>query len=491
MNFTSVPELSKRTAADVLVIPFWQGKTKADAAAAVSPIKAQSLGPIASGDFKGKAGECALVYPSGEKEKRFLLVGLGEKAKCTVESLRRAYSAVAKRCHGGKFKKLNLILPKALSEEEAAQGVADGLLLPNYNFDRYKQVCLNGEAPVLIDTVRLIGASRKAIAKAKHSATVCEGVYFARDLVNGNADEVNPEYFCDVARKLSTKFSKVKAKIFDRKALVKNKMGLILAVGQGAEFDPALIILEYKGDPKSKEHTAVVGKGVTFDTGGLNLKPTGSIETMKCDMGGAAAAFGTLFAAASLGLKLNLTAVIPTVENSVDSRSYKVGDVYTSYLGKSVEIGNTDAEGRLILADALAYTQKKLKPKRIIDLATLTGACVIALGEEATGLMSNDDKLAAAITASGERTFERCWRLPIFDEYREKLKSDIADLKNTGGRAGGTITAAMFLKEFIGDTPWAHLDIAATAYLDKPMRYQPKNATGVGVRLLVDYLENL
>jgi leucyl aminopeptidase len=215
------------------------------------------------------------------------------------------------------------------------------------------------------------------------------------------------------------------------------------------------------------------------------------METMKCDMSGAACALGTIHAAASLGLKVNLTAVIPSTENGIDSRSYKPGDVYTSFLGKTVEIGNTDAEGRLILADALAYSVKNLKPTRMIDFATLTGACVIALGEETTGLMSNDDHLAESIMRAGNETFERTWRLPLFDEYKQQLDSDIADISNVGGREAGTITAALFLQEFVGKTPWAHLDIAGTAFLKKSRRYHPKNGTGVGVRLMIQFLENL
>ncbi|MCB1135296.1 MAG: leucyl aminopeptidase, partial [Chlamydiia bacterium] len=254
--------------------------------------------------------------------------------------------------------------------------------------------------------------------------------------------------------------------------------------------EPAFIIMQHKGDPRSKDHTVIVGKGVTYDTGGLNLKPTGSMEDMKCDMSGAAVAFGTLYAAAKLGLKKNLSVVVAATENSIGSRSYKPGDVYSSYLGKTVEIGNTDAEGRLTLADALAYANKNLHPTRMIDLATLTGAMLIALGEEASGLMSNDDTLAEQLKQAGERTFERVWRLPLFDEYKDQLKSEIADISNIGGRHAGSITAGIFLKEFVGDTPWAHLDIAGTAYLSKARRYHPKNGTGIGVRLLIDYLEN-
>ena len=268
-------------------------------------------------------------------------------------------------------------------------------------------------------------------------------------------------------------------------------MGLLLAVNRASSRDPTFMLIEYKGDPKAHDLTVLVGKGITFDTGGLNLKPTGSMESMKCDMAGAAAVLGVIQAAAALGIKKNITGVIAATENSIGSRSYKPGDVYCGYAGKSVEIGNTDAEGRLILADALAYAVKNLKPSRIIDLATLTGAVEVALGNEAIGLLSNHDVLADLLIRSGSSTGERVWRLPLYEEYKDLLKSDVADIKSTGGRTAGCITAAIFLHEFVGKTPWAHLDIAGTAYLNEAKRYQPKHATGVGVRLMLSLLESL
>ena len=274
-----------------------------------------------------------------------------------------------------------------------------------------------------------------------------------------------------------------------KKQLEKEGFGLLLAVNRGSSCDPALIILQYRGQPHSNNNTVIVGKGITYDTGGLNLKVGVGMETMKCDMGGAAAVLGTMLAAATLGLKTNLTGVIATTENSIGPDSYKPGDVYTSYLGKTVEIGNTDAEGRLVLADALAYANAKLAPTRMINLATLTGSIVIALGEEATGLMSNSDELSLALSEAGETTYERVWRMPLYDEYQERLKSDFADLINVAGRPASANLAGMFLKEFVGKTPWAHLDIAGTAYLTKARHYLPKNATGVGVRLLIEFLE--
>jgi len=244
-------------------------------------------------------------------------------------------------------------------------------------------------------------------------------------------------------------------------------MGLLLAVNRGSSQDPAFIILRYQGDRKLKEHTVFLGKGITFDTGGLNIKQTGQMETMKCDMAGAAAVLGLFRAVAGLGMRVNITGVIASTENAIGPLSYKPGDVYTSHSGKTVEIVNTDAEGRLILADALSYATQHLHPTAMIDLATLTGSVVIALGEEVTGLFSNHRKLAKKLSDAGLVSGERLWELPTYPEYKEQLRSSIADLKNSGGRKAGWITAALFLQEFVGDVPWAHLDIAGTAYLSE------------------------
>ena len=277
----------------------------------------------------------------------------------------------------------------------------------NYTFDKLRGRTLKEKAPVLLSHVNFVGASKESLKAAKKALTICKGVYFTRDLVNGNADDVTPQYIGEVAKELAKDFPSIKTTVFDKKRIEQEKMGLLLAVARGSAVDPAFIIAEYTGKPGAKDHTVLVGKGVTFDTGGLNLKATGSMETMKYDMAGAATALGILYAVASLGLKMNVTVVIPTTENCIGSRSYKPGDVYRAYNGKTVEICNTDAEGRLILADALAYTVKNLKPTRIIDFATLTGAIEIALGSEAVGLMCNNGKIEADLIRAGNETFER------------------------------------------------------------------------------------
>lgn len=491
MKITKSPTLAKRGASDLLVIPFWKTKTKAEPAAKIGKLDEVVEPPIAAGDFDGSLGSFCAVYTSSKSEPRVMLLGLGEEEEITTERLRRATGSIVKWCHKHKAKKIAYLFHgvKGMTELAIARGLTEGFLLANYYYGKHKTP--SKKDPVLIQELDFIEIDPKGFHVAEEAAMVAESVYMARDLVNGNADDVNPQHLAQTAKDIAKKHKSVKTTVLTKKQIEAEKMGLILAVGRGASHDPAFIVMQYKGDPKSKDNTVVVGKGVTYDTGGLNLKPTGSMETMKSDMSGAAASLGIMEATARLKLKVNLTVVIPSVENSIDANSYKPGDVYTSYSGKTVEIGNTDAEGRLILADALAYTVKKLKPTRIIDFATLTGAIVIALGHDAAGLFSTNDALADGLIRSGIHTYERCWRMPLFEEYKEQLKSDIADLKNSGGRPAGSVTAALFLNEFVGDIPWAHIDIAGTAYLEKPKQYFPIHATGFGIRLIVDFLRNL
>lgn len=494
MQIRGSASLVKRSNADILVVPFFQEKGHPSPAFDVQPVKKALATVLSTKDFSGKHGEALLCYADGGPEKRLLLLGLGDKELLTVEKLRRAYAQVTKECRKKKLAKVNILVPvcEAMITTEIVSGIADGLFLSNYSYATLKRSTLQEEKTQGLEVVHFIGAGKKETDAAEHSAVVAEGVYLARDLVNGNADDITPQYLSAVARGLEKTFKHVKTTVFDKERITKENMGLLLAVNRGSHLDPAFIIIEYKGAPKSADKTVIVGKGITFDTGGLNLKATGAIETMKCDMSGAAAILGVMHVIASLELPINVTGVVASTENAVDAKSYKPGDVYVGYAGKSVEIGNTDAEGRLVLADALAYSVDKLKPSRIIDLATLTGAVEIALGDEASGLMGNNDALADALIHAGSESGELLWRLPIYEEYREKLKSDIADIKSTGGRPGSALKAASFLQEFVGKTvPWAHLDIAGTAFLSEEKRYLPKYATGVGVRLLTKFFESL
>lgn len=489
LSFISKQGISSKESYDVVIWPFWKEKKKAHPAAGFGAAAKAAEPALHHGDFTGQEGETHLIY--GERQQRYLLLGLGEEGKVSQESLRRAYGAAALACQKHKCTQIGLFVPtfQLSAPESKIRGISEGLLLANYAFTSLRKVTYDEKTPKLIQKVVLIGARKEEADEANHFAQIIRGVYLARDYGNGSADDVTAQFLVDAAKQLAKIYPKIKATIFDRKRIEKEKMGLLLAVNRGSSSDPALIFLEYKGAPSSHDHTVLVGKGVTYDTGGLSLKPTDGMVTMKCDMCGGAAILGTLYAIAELGLKVNVTGVIPATDNCIGSRSYRPGDVYVGYAGKSVEIGNTDAEGRLILADAIAYAVKNLKPTRLIDFATLTGSIEIALGNEATGMFTNDELLADTFLKAGRNTFERVWRMPLFEEYRDQLKSDIADMRNIGTRAGGSITAAKFLQDFVGDIPWVHFDIAATAYLADKKRYLPKHATGIGVRLMIEFFQ--
>lgn len=492
MLFSAVAQLGKRKEADLIVFPFWKMKKKAKPAADLGTFSSSAKIPIDAGDFSGAQGETLLLYTKGGKEKRCLLLGLGKEEEVSVEVLRQAYSNVAKECQKKGVSKINLVVPlvselRGITVDQCVIGISEGILLTNYCWE---ELATLDEETVLLKSVALIGLLPKMLDMARICEAVAEGVYFARDLINGNADIITPHYLGEAAKKIAKKFPNVTAHVYDRSWIEKEKMGLFAAVSRASSNKPAFIILSYKGDPRSKDHTVLVGKGVTYDTGGLNLKPTGSMETMRDDMSGAATVLATIATAASLKLKNNITAVVASTENSIDATSYKPGDVYTSLSGKTVEVGNTDAEGRLTLADALTYSMKKLKPTRMIDLATLTGAMVVALGEELAGLFCNDETLTTQLLDASLRTSEKLWRMPLYAPYKEKLKSDIADIRNIGGRPGGSILAALFLQEFVGNIPWAHIDIAGTAFASKEQSYIPKNGVGFGIRLLINFFQN-
>lgn len=483
MQLQSASSFSERPSSDVLVLPFWQGK-KAEPACPMQEFR--SLYALAvEEDFKGKEGETLFLYNKRSKENRILLLGLGKKAECESETLRRAYAAALKICRKKKLKHLCVALPQ--TEIPAAYAATEGLLLANYAFDlKFSKE----EACPLVQKICLIGIDKKTLQECRDAQTIISAVNFARDLINGNADDVTPQLLSKTAKELEKDSKAISTTILDKKAIEKLGMGLLLAVNRGSTRDPAFIIVEYKGNPGSSDLTALVGKGITYDTGGLHLKTSG-METMKDDMSGGAAVLGTIKAAAALGMKVNIVGAIASTENAIGPNSFKMGDVYKSYSGKTVEITDTDAEGRLVLADAVSYIEETYKPSRIIDLATLTGGILVSLGEEASGLFSNDDHLAQLLARAGTHTYERLWRFPLYSEYKEGLKSPIADMRNSPpARKASSIMGAMFIQEYITKTPWAHLDIAGTAFLSGPRHYHTTNATGVGVRLLIDFLNH-
>lgn len=446
--------------------------------------------------FKGKFGETKSLSNTSEIAARYVvLLGLGEKKKFNLEKLRRA----AAKAHGkAKCKKaksyLSLLSGLAgFSVKEKVFVISEAALLSDYSFDMYKTKNKdngdNGKHKVEELLLWSKEKSSKVLLDAvKKAEIVAKNVNYCRDLVNMPPNVLGPKYLANEARKLSS--GKLKVNVLGKKELVKGKFGGILAVGSGSAKEPKLIVMEYNPrGAKNKKPVALVGKGITFDAGGLNIKPSNYISTMKSDMAGAAAVISVLKAAQELGLKQRLVGVVPTCENLLGSKAYHPDDILTMYNGKTVEIGNTDAEGRIILADALAYAEKKFAPSQIIDIATLTGACMIALGYAATGLLTTNDKMAKALEKAGWYCGDRIWRLPFWSDYDDMVDSDIADLRNIATtRVAGTIEGGKFLSHFVEKTPWVHLDIAGTAFLKEAKHYNPKYATGAGVRLLLTYL---
>ncbi len=424
------------------------------------------------------------VFPVVEAKGLVLFVGLGKADKLSLTDLRIQVRRAMLSSFLKKIKNVQLI-PHS-KDSAAIKAIIEGILIGSYVWDKYKS------KPKDDKTIKEKNVTIAVDAKKEYTEAVaiCEGVNLTRNLVNDNADFVTSDYLEKTVRGLIKGQKNVAVEILNERQLKAKGLYLHLAVNQGSNKEPKLIIVRYQGGSKTDKYTAIVGKGMTFDTGGLNLKPTNHIETMKIDMSGAGAVCGILKNALKLKIKKNLLFVLGIAENSIGSNAYKPGDVITGYAGKSVEIGNTDAEGRLVLADALSYLVKNYKPAKIIDMATLTGACVVALGFDYSGLFSNDEKLANDLLECAQQTDDRAWRLPIYAEIKDYIKSPIADLKNTSSiRGGGACTAAEFLHQFVGDTTWAHLDIAGSAYVEGSGRfYYGHGATGAGVRLLTQYL---
>ena len=445
--------------------------------------------------FKGKQGEELILHRMpGLKAGRVVFLGVGPEADLTLERLRRAAgtgTAMAQHAAPGTAV---LAVPDVakgddLTREAMLTAVAEGALLSNHRENRY---CSDPEVQPL-KSIRLqtdAALAKKAAPLLKRLEAVCRGTLQARDWINQPANEKRPDQLAhSMAR--AARAHGLKASILDEKKLKALDMGALLAVGGGSAHPPRLLVLEYR-PPKAKDAIALVGKGVTFDAGGLNLKPTGSIELMKVDMAGAAAVAASVIAMARIGVRQRVVGVIPLVENMVSGDAFRPGDIVRAANGRTIEIGNTDAEGRLILADALAYTVKTFRPRVMIDMATLTGACVVALGEKIAGVFSPDERLRGLIEKAGQDVHERCWPMPLPEDYRELLKSDLADMRNIGPhRWGGAIVAALFLSEFVGQTRWAHIDIAGPAHHKKGGPYTQPGATGFGVRLLCRIVADL
>jgi len=446
---------------------------------------------VARGGFDGSAGQCVVVYPSGRSApKRILLVGLGDASKIDADTLRMAAGTAARRARDSKAATVAMLVPRVrkVRGAEATQALAEGAVLGAYRFDRYKQ---EKSKPLRSFTLLLdAGEVRTARAGAARGRTLAESQNVARDLSNEPPNELPPAALASAARKVAREAG-LRCRVLDVPQMKKLGMEAILAVGGGSSRPPRMIVLEHlpKRRTRRTPTLCIVGKGVTFDTGGISLKPAAAMHEMKHDMSGAAAVVGAMRAAGLLGLDAHVVGVVGAAENMPGGKAYRPGDVVGSMSGKTIEILNTDAEGRVVLADALFYAAKTWKPDAMVDLATLTGACVVALGPWATGLFSHDLALRDELVAAGETAAERIWPMPLLDEHAREMRSDVADLKNAGGRNAGASTAAGFLSAFAGDGPWAHLDIAGTAWGTRAEGYHVKGATGVGVRALVAWLE--
>ena len=452
-------------------------------------------------EFHGKESE-TISFLTHKKlpAKRIYLAGIGKVENVSLERFRRAAASVAKNARSLKIKYLGFRVATAdfgsdekLTIPNTGGAITEGAILSLYAFDKYitekKKERSNINSIILFDSRKeKIHALKDGVQRAR---IICEGTILARDLANAPPNEIYPETLADIARKSADKYGHT-ATIWDKKKIEKEGFGGLLAVSAGSVRPPRFIILEHKPAQGNSDTIVLIGKGITFDSGGISIKPSAGMSEMKMDMSGAAAVIGTVEVAARLKIPSRIIGLIPATENLPSGSAMKPGDIIRHYGGRTSEVDNTDAEGRLILADALAYATI-YNPKAIIDLATLTGACVVALGNHATGMMGNDEELMKKLTAAGNATHERVWQLPLFEEYEKQIKSDIADVKNVGGRWAGAITAALFLKKFLPKNKnyrWVHLDIAGTAMLEEAQPYTPKGGSGVGVRLLVEFLQN-
>jgi len=496
MEITVVQTRATRFRSEMTVYFVRQAEAEATPACSDPEVAGVVARAFGAGDFSGKEGQTLLYYPGAAGDDkavslRVLVVGLG-KEQPNREAVRKAGGTVAATALKTKAAKLLLMVPEleGLAVAEVAECLAEGVSLGGYRFGKYKAP-KEDEPPARIDSVAFhapvaTAAVRRGVRLGRVAALAACA---ARDMANEPGNHWTPAHFDAYGQSLAAKYG-FGCKVLDKAAMKRLGMGGILGVNQGSEQPPKMVVLEYRTGKKVPT-LLLVGKGLTFDAGGISLKPSAGMEEMKYDMCGGAAVLAAMAAVGEERPKrLDVVAIVPATENLPGPAALKPGDVITHYGGKTVEVVNTDAEGRLILADALAYGIEKYRPAAVVDLATLTGAVIVGLGHHRTGLLGNDDALVAKLTEAGERSGEPVWRLPLGKEYTKQLDSEVADLKNVGKRDAGTITAASFLGEFVGDTPWAHLDIAGTAWNFTEKSYVPKGPSGVGVRLLLELIRH-
>ena len=483
--------------ADAIIVNHFEGMEKLEEeTAVVDRLLDGALSQLVKqGEIKGKPNEITLVHSLGKlPAARVVVVGLGKQGELSINKVR---GAVAETCRWLRSKEISTIatVPQGansnnISTGDAAQAIAEGALLGTYTFR--KHITKEEDRPGEIKQVSIVGADRlksQLEAGADKGQIIAEATNLARDMVNEPANYMTPTDMAETAAKFAQDYG-LEITVLDLEQMKELGMGGLLGVARGSRQPPKFIALNYKGGTAKEPDIALVGKAITFDSGGISIKPSEKLEEMKGDMAGGAAVMAAITAIAQLKPKINVMALIPATENLPDGNALKPGDVLTAMNGKTMEIISTDAEGRLILADALSYA-KKHGARKMVDAATLTGACRVALGDICTGAFGNNQELMDSVLAAGKEAGEFIWQMPMYDEYGEQNKSDVADIKNVGGRLAGAITAAKFLAEFADDTPWVHLDIAGTSLTDKERGYQIKGATGVPVRTMVNLVISL
>ncbi|HKD03235.1 MAG TPA: leucyl aminopeptidase [Terriglobales bacterium] len=462
-----------------------KGKTDTFVDSSDAAVEAAAKDVIASGEATGKALENTLLHnPAGLNARRLLLIGGGNSAKFSASDLRKLAGAAVRALKSRSVRGFAFAAPASVDAEEAARAIVEGAFVGNFEPDYYKSDRKDQKIDAL--TVVAKGDLQKAVDEAR---IIGESQNFVRDLVNEPSNCMTPTILGERAKKMAQEVG-LKCEVYGADKIKELKMGAFWSVAQGSDEPPALIVLKYEpaGAPE-KPVLGLVGKGITFDTGGISIKPADGMEKMKYDMAGGATMIGAMRAIALLKPKAKVTAIICATENMPSGKAQKPGDVQIAMSGKSIEIINTDAEGRLVLADGLHYA-KQLGCTHLIDAATLTGAVVVALGYVNAGVFANDDKMYERFKTALDRAGEKMWRLPLDEEYKESIKSTIADIVNSGGRWGGSITAAMFLKEFAEDTPWIHLDIAGTAWTEEAKPWIAKGPSGIALRSLVEFARN-
>jgi leucyl aminopeptidase len=468
---------------DALIALTFEGKPNEKFKDALSDV-------FASGEVTGKIFEMTLVHqPRGLKVKRLLLAGAGKPEKFTSAELRRVAGAALRHLKAKSLRAITILLESDFAGPDHVAAAVEGAVLGDYEPDRYKS---EKKDIKVVDrfTVAVPGGGAGLDAAVERGRAIAESQNLTRDLVNEPANRLTPTLLAERARAMAAEQG-IECEVLDRDRMQQLGMGSLLGVAMGSAEPPALIVLRYRpaAGATGAAHLGLVGKGVTFDTGGISIKPADGMEKMKYDMAGGAAMIGAMRALAQLKPPIPVTALIPAVENMPGSRAQRPGDIVTALSGKTIEVINTDAEGRLILADALTYA-RRLGCTHLVDAATLTGSIVVALGHVNIGLFGSDDPLSEKVLDASRRAGEKMWRMPLDDDYKEQLKSAFADMANVGGRPGGAITAALFLKDFAEETPWVHLDIAGTAWLDDPKPYMSKGPSGVGVRTFVNLAMN-